>query len=119
MNKPAEKINFRGLGTDIYAEIVFGAAEEREKAKADLMTLESLYRAKQKIFCRFWPESELSQLNKNLKRFNKASQDILYLAGRALFYWQASGGLYDPRVIEILEKNGSQKDISPTSGQNC
>jgi len=111
MNKPAEKINFRALGTGIYAEIVFGANEEKERAKTDLKTLENLYCAKQKIFCRFSPESELSQLNKSLNKFNGASQDILYLAERALFYNQASGELYDPRVIEILEKIGYQEDF--------
>ena len=72
---------------------------------------EGLFRTKQKIFCRFWPESELSQLNRNLRRYNLASEDILYLSERALFYNRASGGLYDPRVIGILEQIGYEKDF--------
>ena len=36
---------------------------------------------------------------------------MLYLAGRALYYNDISGGLYDPRVIEVLEKIGYDKDF--------
>lgn len=113
MNKPVSKSDFKALGTDIHIEIVFGnsSPKEKEKAGKDLFEIENIYRAKQKVFCRFNVESELSRLNQNLGKYNPASKDILYLAGRALFYNKISGGFYDPRVIEILEKIGYKKDF--------
>jgi FAD:protein FMN transferase len=113
-NSFSEKIEFRSLGTDIKAEIVFSSALENKKAKADLEKLKDLYEEKQKIFCRFWKKSGLNKLNSNLGVFQKAPNDILYLAKRALFYNRLSGGLYDPRVIIVLEKIGYGKDFKQT-----
>jgi FAD:protein FMN transferase len=116
MNKPVSEIGFRALGTDIYVEIVFGISsrEKKEKAKLDLKELENIFRAKQKIFCRFHPESELNRLNRKTGEYSDASQDMLYLAKRALYYNKISGGLYDPRVIGVLEKIGYRKDFRTT-----
>lgn len=108
------KSNFRALGTDINVCIVINDEAERKKAKKDIEEIENIYRAKQKIFCRFSAESELSRLNQNSGVFRKASPDILYLAGRALHYNKISGGLYDPRIIGVLEKIGYNKDFFQT-----
>lgn len=105
---------FKALGTDINVQIVCGEEREKKSAEKDIERVERMYREKQKIFCRFNPKSELSRLNKNLNKFNSASPDIIYLAEQALFYSQLSGGLYDPRVIEILEKIGYNKDFKRT-----
>ena len=104
-------ISFRALGTDIFIQIVTSSQRKFKKAKIDIEKTRDIFFIKQKIFCRFWLESELSQLNKNLKKFSRASHDILYLAERALFYNRVSSGLYDPRVIEVLEKIGYQRDF--------
>lgn len=116
MNKALLSSDFRALGTDIHAEIALDeiSREKKEKATSDLGELEEIYRAKQKIFCRFNQESELSQLNQNIGVRQKASPDILYLAGRALHYNKISGGLYDPRIIEVLEKIGYVLDFRKT-----
>ncbi|MFA5925922.1 MAG: FAD:protein FMN transferase [Parcubacteria group bacterium] len=114
MNLYSEKISFKALGTDIQAEIIFGDASKKEKAESDLESLKDIYFTKQKIFCRFYGKSELNRLNSNLGSFQKALPDIVYLAKRALFYNKLSGGMYDPRVIEILEKIGYKKDFKKT-----
>jgi FAD:protein FMN transferase len=108
------KSNFKALGTDINICIIIDNEAERKRAKKNIEEIENIYRAKQKIFCRFNQESELSQLNKNLSVPQKASPDILYLAGRALHYHKISGGLYDPRIIGVLEKIGYGKDFKKT-----
>ena len=107
--KSEEKSNFRALGTDINIRIVANGEDEAKRARKDVGGMENLFRTKQRIFCRFNSDSELSQLNENLGPFQKASPDILYLASRALHYNKISGGLYDPRIIGILEKIGYDK----------
>jgi len=102
--------DFQALGTEICVQIV-AKNEKTNNAAEDILKVKSIFSNKQKIFCRFNPESELSKLNKNIGAWQKASPDIIYLAARALFYNKISGGLYDPRVIEILEKIGYGKDF--------
>ena len=108
------KSNFRALGTDIEIQIVLGGEDEKERAENDIEKVKEIYHAKQKIFCRFNQESELTGLNQNLGILQKASPDILYLAGRALHYHKISGGLYDPRIIGVLEKIGYDLDFQKT-----
>lgn len=116
MKQGSTTLGFKALGTGICVEIAIDklSPAKEEKAKVDLETLKNIYFAKQRIFCRFNPGSELNRLNSNLGVFQKASPDILYLAQRAIFYNKLSGGLYDPRVIEILEKIGYQEDFQKT-----
>ncbi|OGI25888.1 MAG: hypothetical protein A3J76_05150 [Candidatus Moranbacteria bacterium RBG_13_45_13] len=96
------------MGTDIYLELVLneGSGERIRKAECDLKEARDIYRKKEKIFSRFDPESELSRLNKKLSSWQDASPDMLYLSGRALYYNKISGGLFDPRIIDILERIG-------------
>lgn len=108
------KSNFRALGTDINICIVVNSEAEIEKAEKDIEDVENIFRAKQKIFCRFNPESELNCLNQNLGAFQKASKDMAYLAERALHYHKINGGLYDPRIIGVLEKIGYSQDFRQT-----
>lgn len=105
------KSAFRAIGTDIDIRIVVDNEAEREKAQDNLKKAKDIFFSKQKIFSRFDPESELCRLNKNIGAWQKATPDALCLAGRALYYNKISGGLYDPRVIEILEKIGYDKDF--------
>jgi thiamine biosynthesis lipoprotein len=102
--------DFRALGTDVNIRII-ATDREKEKAKNDLEKAKNIFISKEKILSRFDSESELSKLNKNVGAWQKASPDVLYLAGRALYYHDISGGLYDPRVIEVLEKIGYDKDF--------
>lgn len=106
MGKSILRSTFRALGTQVDIQIVFGNEKQAKKAQKDIKKVEDIFFAKQKIFCRFDPKSELSKLNGNLGVWQKASPDMRYLAKRALFYNRESGGLYDPRIIETLEKIG-------------
>jgi len=99
------------LGTDVFLEIVLGSSDRKEKAKKDLEKTKNFFFAKEKIFSRFDPTSEISKLNRNLFVWQTASADVVYLSGRALRYNETSGGLYDPRVIGILEKIGYKRDF--------
>ena len=100
------KSDFHVLGTDVNIRIVCNNKTEKEKAKNDLKKAKNIFFPKEKIFSRFDTKSELCRLNRNLGVWQKASPDMLYLAGRALFYYRESGGLYDPRIIDILENIG-------------
>jgi thiamine biosynthesis lipoprotein len=111
MKKVEFQSDFKSLGTDINIQIVLENKEEASRAKKDANEIRELFSAKEKIFSRFNPESELNRLNKNLGVCQKASPDILYLSRRALYYNKMSGGLYDPRIIEVLEQIGYNKDF--------
>ena len=106
-------MDFKALGTYVHIEIVPGiiSREKKEESGNDLEKAKNIFFSKEKIFSRFDPESELCRLNKNIGVWKKSSLDLLYLAGRALQYNGISKGLYDPRVIEVLEKIGYDKDF--------
>ena len=109
---------FKALGAQVDVQLVFENEKKKKKARMDTQSVKNIFSVKQKIFCRFNPESELSKLNENLGVWQEASPDMVYLAKRALFYSRESGGLYDPRVIEVLEsigyKNKNTKSINPS-----
>jgi FAD:protein FMN transferase len=114
MEKLIWRAGFKALGTDIEVQMVLGGKMGKELAEKDFAKLKEIYSAKQKIFSRFNPDSELTRLNKKSDVFQKTSPDILYLAGRALYYNKISGGLYDPRIIGVLEKIGYSNDFKKT-----
>jgi thiamine biosynthesis lipoprotein len=97
---------FRALGTLVEIRIVCKNKAQTKKARADVRKAKEIFLSKQKIFSRFDSRSELSKLNRRLGIWQKASSDIAYLAKRALFYNRESGGLYDPRIIDVLENIG-------------
>ncbi len=109
--KPFIKSKFRALGTDINVRVVLDSKKEKSKARLDIERIKNIFKQKQRVFCRFNSRSELSKLNKNFGVFQRASADMLYLAKRALNYHRKSGGLYDPRTVEILEKIGYGRDF--------
>ncbi|MFZ2226135.1 MAG: FAD:protein FMN transferase [Candidatus Moraniibacteriota bacterium] len=111
MPKSQEKaeLEFKALGTDIYFQLVF--EKEALDAKKDLADLQAFYLLQEKIFSRFDVESELSFLNANLGKFHPVSADFLQVAKKSLDYNQMTRGLFDPRIIETLEKIGYQKDF--------
>ncbi len=99
----SRKRKFKALGTQVEISLAVGRKREVRRAGRDIENAKRIFFVKQKVFCRFNPKSELSRLNANLGKFRGASPDIVYLAKRALFYNRESDGLYDPRVISVLE----------------
>lgn len=100
---------FRALGTDVQIKIV---VEGNDKvARQDAEIAKDIFFEQQKVFNRFDSESEISRLNRGLGRWEDASPDMLRLASRILHFNEISGGLFDPRVIDILEQIGYDKDF--------
>lgn len=111
MKKKIFEKEWRALGTDIYAQIVSDSEHGLEMDEI-FGKIEDIYSAKEKIFSRFDEQSELSKINSNLSRFMTASPDMLYLAKKAKSYFQESEGIFDPRILEILESSGYAKSFS-------
>lgn len=109
-NQKAFELEFKALGTEIYFQLL---ADEGNDANAekDLAELKEFYFFQEKIFSRFSIESELNFFNHNLGEFHKASADLLQVAEKVLLYYTLSDGLFDPRIIETLEKIGYAKDF--------
>lgn len=99
------------MGTEAYVEIVHQKGETK-KATVSLTRAIDICFEKIKIFSRFDPESELSKLNQHLKTFRDASPDMLSIALHSLAYHKESGGLFDPRILPILENIGYRSDFS-------
>jgi thiamine biosynthesis lipoprotein len=99
------------LGTGIDIRIVFSNEAEKKLAEKSLEKAKDIFISKEKVFSRFDSESELCQSNRNLGIWQKVSPDMIYLAKRALFYHRESGGLYDPRIIDVLENIGYDKNF--------
>jgi thiamine biosynthesis lipoprotein len=104
--------NFKSLGTDISIQIIVANDDEKKRANTDLEFLPKIYEGYMQIFSRFEKESELSRLNLNLEILQTASLDMREVVKYSLDYWKKTNGIYDPRIIEILEENGYDKDFS-------
>jgi len=109
--KPFAQLEFKALGTDVYLQLVLSSDGQKPKAKLALEKIKRLYQEQEKIFSRFNPDSELSKINRKLGVYQKASNSLVYLAKRALYYNRESHGIYDPRIIEILEAIGYREDF--------
>jgi thiamine biosynthesis lipoprotein len=110
------KKKFEALGTEIEIQMIFGG-EKKEKIKKDLEKVESIYREKEKILSRFDGKSELAKLNNNLGNFFEVSEDIAYLAEKSFKYYDISGGIFDPRILDVLEKIGYDRDFKKIKKQ--
>ncbi len=104
---------FKALGTDVYLQLVC-AESRKEKAKKDLEAVVDFYRQAEKTFSRFDENSELNYFNNNLGKFLPASAHFLALTEKILYYHKLSEGLFDPRIIGVLEWIGYDKDFKET-----
>ncbi|MCX6761946.1 MAG: FAD:protein FMN transferase [Candidatus Moranbacteria bacterium] len=108
------ELEFKALGTEIYLQIV---CEEGLKSTAEksLEQAKDFYFSAEKIFSRFVPESELNYFNHNLGKFSQASPHFLAVAKKNLDYYVLSEGMFDPRIIDVLEWIGYVKDFGKNS----
>jgi len=104
------KKKFGVLGTEIEIQVVIDE-NERGGAWNNLLEAKDIYQSKEKVLSRFDSKSELSKLNANLGKFFKVSDDILYLSKKALEYYNISDGIFDPRILDALEKIGYDRDF--------
>jgi thiamine biosynthesis lipoprotein len=101
---------FKALGTDIYLQLVC-SSNSKKRASKDLSVVADFYLATENIFSRFKKDSELNFFNQNLGNFFKASPHFLLVAKEILRYHALSKGMFDPRVIEVLEWVGYKEDF--------
>lgn len=105
MEKNIFEKEFKALGTDIYIQIV-APETEKERALLNFAEIENIYKKNELIFSRFDENSELSKLNSNLGVFFEVSEDFIYLAQESLKCYTKSGKIFDPRILDSLEKIG-------------
>lgn len=109
MPKKLQSTSFRSLGTDIGIDLV--SSRSKDETEKIFEEIKLLYFDFERKLSRFDPDSELSHLNSNLHFSNEASHDILELSSKCLHYFRETGGLFDPRVIEDLERIGYKHDF--------
>jgi thiamine biosynthesis lipoprotein len=78
---------------------------------AVLPDVQRLFGSFEKRLSRFDPHSELSRLNANEAEIFQASPILLDAVEVALLAAEATGGLYDPTVLDALEKAGYDRSF--------
>lgn len=78
---------------------------------AVLLDVQRLFHSFEKRLSRFDPQSELSRLNATKDERFEASPILLDAVETALAAAEASGGLYDPTVLDLLEKAGYDRSF--------
>ncbi len=102
---------FRAMGTEAYIEIVH-TGDQKKRSEVSLTKVINVCFSKVKIFNRFDQDSEICAINRQLKAFVDASPDMLTVAMHALAYSKESKGIFDPRILLILENIGYRSDFS-------
>ncbi|MEJ2210306.1 MAG: FAD:protein FMN transferase [Anaerolineae bacterium] len=100
--------SFRCMTTDI--ELLVDA-RDRALAADGLQAAESFFRQVEARFSRFRPDSELTALNVKQGQAVPVSADLAELVTLALAAARASGGVFDPTVIDALEAAGYDRSI--------
>lgn len=115
MDSQGINVSFNSLGTEIYAEIICRTACEKKRAYADLLDIKKEYSTLKKVFDRFDPISELSQLNNNLGQWTLVSPELIHCLRNSLRYHELTDGYFDPRILDYLESIGYRKDFAFSS----
>lgn len=92
------------MGSDAHL-ILIGA--DSELADSLVERLEEL----EQSWSRFIPESELSRLNAGTGAPTVVSDETMMLIERAIWAWQATGGLFDPTVLSAVISAGYTKSF--------
>jgi thiamine biosynthesis lipoprotein len=94
------RAEFRAMGTTISLLL------PEKQAEQGLQVVRDLFDEWEQVLSRFIPDSELSRLNRSAGT-PVAVSDLLYtVLATALTAARASGGVYDPAMLEQLEKIG-------------
>jgi len=104
---PSATRTFRAMGTDCEV-IVYGSGAD-ELVQLGAQRVELL----EQCWSRFRPSSELKQLNALAGTGPVAvSEDLLTLVDIMLEAWKATGGLFDPTVIDSMNALGYDRDFA-------
>ncbi len=99
------------FGTDVDFQIVVESEIEKVEAEKNLVFAFEMLQKHEKMFSRFDPESELSRINSQLGIFLNVPMEMVEIAHRALEQYEKTEGFFDPRVVEILESVGYDRDF--------
>ena len=97
--------SFFALGTSIDIQIVTRSVEESEKIQTLFQDVEGKYAWYEKILSRFDSDSELSKIN-DTQDFLEVSPVLQEVAEKSLRYHKETSGMFDPRILNILESVG-------------
>lgn len=106
---------FRMFGTDADFQIIVESEAEKIEAEENLVLAFEMLQNYEKMFSRFDPESELSKINSQLGIFTDVSMEVLEIAKHSLEQFEKTEGFFDPRIIEILEGVGYDRDFKHIS----
>lgn len=98
---------FNALGTDV---VVSAYLDEQDKYLLDRVQA-SFFEFEQR-FSRFIPTSEIAALNRFAGGRLQVSELLADLLARCKFYYEDTGGLFNPEVIDILEGVGYDRNFS-------
>ncbi len=73
--------------------------------------VERLFRQNEACLSRFRPESELSRLNRNNRNDCAVSAEFFGVLEAARWLWEATGGLFNPAILPVLERAGYNRSF--------
>jgi len=100
----AAELRFRAMGSDAHVIVVDGPPDALETARARIEQLERLW-------SRFLPDSEVSDLNRHPGEAREVSDETRLLIAKAVEAWAASGGAFDPTVLGSLVAAGYDRSF--------
>ena len=100
-----QSMRFEAMGTECHVVVLGGPEQSLPAARARIEQLESRW-------SRFRPESELCALNAARGRPVRVSSDTLLAVTTALDAWHLLNGVFDPTIVDALERAGYDRTFS-------
>ena len=98
-------------------EIVLAAEGAVDEVTAGFKKAEAFVHASEERFTRFTDTSELAQLNHSAGSWFSASPEMFELISLAMRMYRTTRGLFDPAILEALEKAGYDRTIEEVRSQ--
>jgi FAD:protein FMN transferase len=108
-----EYIQFRAMNSDL---LLAGEGDPYE-LRAGFRQAQAFIAAREAQLSRFLETSELSQLNRASGRWFPASLELYELVREAQAYVGETGGLFDPSILDALERAGYDKSMDQIRAQ--
>ena len=99
---------FRAMGTSVTLLGPDGPSSRLARAAADV---ESVFSVEEERFSRFRDTSELTRVNRSAGRWVEVSQRFEQLVRLAIDHAEATGGLFDPTVLDAVIAAGYDRDF--------
>jgi thiamine biosynthesis lipoprotein len=104
---------FRAMGSDCVVRVVVA----NDRAEPILDRVEARMHELEKRWSRFLADSELSQLNDHSGAPVFVSRETFELVSLAIDAWRATGGLFDPTMLDALRNVGYDKTFDALAAQ--